>query len=381
MFNVSANALRRQSCAAIAIVIAACTAAPAPTSTPVPTTPSPSVATAPTPSPSLETEPPTAAPRSPSGATDCDDEVARLDGRLAFQTIAGRAAGIATLNADGTDFQQVVEPGDQRDQPHFGTETPRWTADGRLIFSSNRAGGMDDWHIFVVDGEGGDPAQLTGSPDGIEYHGVMSPDGRSLVYAKAIASPGEPDPFREAGIFISDADGDNERQVTTAPEGAVDEHPDVSPDGTRIAFSRGLGGSPGNARGSIYVVNVDGTGLQQLTDPELDAIRPRWSSDGSLIVFSSNDDNFAVESANVWLVASDGTGLRQVTHESADGQAYFPDWSPDDQHLAFLHHVAGGSTLDVDVRSVDSGTPCTLWRGTSALAPGDPDWGASEAIR
>jgi Tol biopolymer transport system component len=268
-----------------------------------------------------------------------------------------------------------VEPGPGREQPHAGTEAPHWIPDDRILFGSNRAGGPDDWHLFVVDAAGGDPEQVTDEPSGIEYHGVASPDGSLLAYGKAVATGNPAEPFNDAGIFLSDADGGNERLLTKPSEGTLDEWPDFSPDGLKVAFSRGLGGAPGSARGSVYVVNIDGTGLQQITDPELDAIRPRWSPDGRLIVFSSNADNYASESADTWVIAPDGSGIRQLTFRSGSSQAFHPDWSPDGRYIVFLDHRAGNGTQDLAIIDLEGNEVCTLWPGTSSQLAGDPDWG------
>jgi TolB protein len=177
------------------------------------------------------------------------------------------------------------------------------------------------------------------------------------------------------GIFLLDLVDGSKRQLTKPPEGTFNEWPLFSPDGTKVAFSRGLGGEPGSALGSIYVVNVDGTSLQQVTDPALNAIRPRWSPDGRLIAFSSNADNYMAESANVWVVAPEGTGLRQLTFQLGLSQGFFPDWSPDGRHLVFLRHRAGSGTQDLAIIGLDGGEQCTLWTGTGSRLAGDPDWG------
>ncbi|MEO6577490.1 MAG: hypothetical protein ABIO99_01135 [Candidatus Limnocylindria bacterium] len=307
-------------------------------------------------------------------STSCADVFDTTHGRVAMTVgRSGSSYGIATVNADESEFLPIVDPGEVRNQPHAGTEGPRWTPDGRILFASNRAGGPDDWHVFVVDADGGDLVQLTGGDDGIEYNPVMSPDGSTLVYAKAITTPEGPDPFREAGIFVSDADGGNERQLTTAPNGAVDEWPDISPDGQWVVFTRGH-----VPEGGLYIVNIDGTELRQLIPAEFEALRPRWSPDSEWIVLSSNGSRFAEESANVWVVAPDGTGLRQLTDESVPGQAWAPDWSADGEQIVFVHTNTAGSG-GLDVIGLDGSTICTLWRGAGNDAGWDPDWGPVEA--
>jgi Tol biopolymer transport system component len=58
--------------------------------------------------------------------------------------------------------------------------------------------------------------------------------------------------------------------------------PDYSPDGTRIVFCHDMTGAV-----ELYVINVDGTGLTQITHDGTENIFPRWSPDGRRIVFSN----------------------------------------------------------------------------------------------
>src|SRR5690242_12608064 len=64
---------------------------------------------------------------------------------------------------------------------------------------------------------------------------------------------------------------------------AVNYQPVASPDGRRIAFSRGLEG-----RSDIFVMNRDGSGLVNLTHARGDDYDPMWSPDGRRIAFTSN---------------------------------------------------------------------------------------------
>jgi D-alanyl-D-alanine carboxypeptidase len=315
---------------------------------------------------------------SPTPATAaCEDLFGPEDGRVAFALAIDGTPGIATINADGSDFRIIVDPDLLRQQPNGGSEAPRWTPDGRILFDSNLGSAAADANLFLVDATGGEPRQLTDSAGGIEYFASISADGALLAYGKGLATGDPANPHRHLGIHVSDATGQNERQLTMTPDGNLDEWVDFSPDGTQLAFNRQLGGEPGSARSSIYLINVDGTNLRQITDPELNAIRPRWSPDGRLIAFSSNSENFEVENANVWLVAPDGSGLRQLTHQTGLSQAFFPDFSPDGQHIVYINHTANSGTQDLAILALDGSATCILYSGTRSRLANDMDWGPS----
>ncbi len=81
-------------------------------------------------------------------------------------------------------------------------------------------------------------------------------------------------------IWVMNADGSNPVNLTRTPK--VQEHyPQVSPDGTRIAFSVDTGEGRDTVR-SLWVMDVDGKNRKKLVDS---AREPFWSPDGKVIGF------------------------------------------------------------------------------------------------
>ena len=56
-----------------------------------------------------------------------------------------------------------------------------------------------------------------------------------------------------------------------------------SPDGSKIVFYRDIGGDF-----EIFIMNADGSGVQQLTNNAASNIRPVFSADGQSIIYQSN---------------------------------------------------------------------------------------------
>jgi TolB protein len=92
-----------------------------------------------------------------------------------------------------------------------------------------------------------------------------------------------------------------------------------SPDGTRIAF-RGFRTN----NDDIFVINVDGTGLTQLTNVPVHEGYPAWSPLGDAIAFGREDPT--VPEVNVWIMNPDGSNQRQLSSEDLLGNI---SWSPD----------------------------------------------------
>lgn len=141
---------------------------------------------------------------------------------------------------------------------------------------------------------------------------------------------------------------------------------DVSPDGRRIVF---------DLLGDLYTVPINGGKATRISEgPAFDA-QPRYSPDGSSIVFTSDRDGWV----NVWIAEHDGTGARQVTrfHAGAGGDAgapvvLSPEWLPDGTGIVVterLHGLVGSERLVEYPAAGGRGSPITHvgYGGTSSI--------------
>ncbi len=111
----------------------------------------------------------------------------------------------------------------------------------------------------------------------------------------------------------------------------------------RIAFASD---KPGND--DIFVINADGSGLDQLTnDPALDT-EPSWSPDGTQIVFATYREDPTKPLKLYLMNAADGSNQRRLMND-LDGSGRSPSWSPDGQWIAF-HSEQDGNTDIYKVR-------------------------------
>jgi hypothetical protein len=117
------------------------------------------------------------------------------------------------------------------------------------------------------------------------------PDGR-ILYSGC---------FREGcGILVMNNDGTFPQQIAA---GSNETNPESSPDGQHVAFM-----SQRDGNWEIYVVGLDGSGLQRLTrNPANDGL-PTWSPDGSHIAFVSDRDGPWA----VWVMRPDGSDQRSL---------------------------------------------------------------------
>ncbi len=107
--------------------------------------------------------------------------------------------------------------------------------------------------------------------------------------------------------------------------------PAVSADGRRVAMILNLNGSP-----NLYVANIDGTGLKQLTRNRDGDACPCWSPDGQTICYVSRSGGGAA----LYTISASGGSPRPLRTTFAPSPTE-PDWSPDGKWIAFTSLTGG----------------------------------------
>ena len=261
-------------------------------------------------------------------------------------------------DADGSNPRKLV-PGTEIDYNASFSYDGQW-----VVFTSERSGSAD---IFRARVDGTAVERLTDSP-AFDDQAALSPDNRSLAF---VSTRGD----GSTDIYIMDLESRKVRTLTNAPGG--DFRPSWSPDGQTIAFSseRGTGfphqDFPGPAgrwehvqAASVYLINPDGTGLRKLTtNPEMMAGSPKWSSDGSKIVFYEMlvRDTFRARTRSGGqassIVSVDlATGERTV-HASGPGLKVSPQFVAPDR-IAYMTKTRRSGTLTFT--SGETGSPQDL---------------------
>lgn len=167
-------------------------------------------------------------------------------------------------------------------------------------------------------------------------------------------------------IYTMNLDGSGLTQLTFNPGdngGAAwrdDGGPAISPDGSKIAFT-----STRDGNYEIYVMNADGTGQVRLTNNPAADHYPAWSPDGTKIAFHSYRDG----NAEVYVMNADGTDQTNLSNNPADDGG--PTWSPDGTKIAFGSNRNGRS--DIYVMNPD-GTDQTNLTNSPGVDDDYPAW-------
>jgi Tol biopolymer transport system component len=128
---------------------------------------------------------------------------------------------------------------------------------------------------------------------------------------------------------VVNLDGSGLKQITP-PHFGVNSGIGVSwsPDGTKILLSGSFLNS--GRRGALWTIKPDGTGLRTVPVPgcgglfedptSLGCLRPAWSPDGTKIVFDAR----GTRKRHIYTVNADGSGLIQITSSGLGDSG--PDW-------------------------------------------------------
>jgi Tol biopolymer transport system component len=147
-------------------------------------------------------------------------------------------------------------------------------------------------------------------------------------------------------IFTIAADGASRHRVTgparPLPEYEGDLVPDISPDGTEVAFARLFTRRDGDTGSAIYAVDVAGGQRHALThgDRAID-YAPRWSPTGDLLAFVRIAVSESRVATKIMVADSDGGHPRAVAKviitERSRTFSYLwePSWDPDGAHLVY----------------------------------------------
>src|SRR5881628_341468 len=146
---------------------------------------------------------------------------------------------------------------------------------GQIAFVSN-PDGNDEIYVMNADGSGVSRLTSAAAPD-YDWGPTWSPDGSKIAFSR-----GRRDVGGVEEILVMHADGSGLRNLTSNPPNW---NPRWSPDGSRIAF---VGVGDGNTE--IFVTNADASGLRNLTNNPANEGAPAWSSDGTRIAFTSDRD-------------------------------------------------------------------------------------------
>jgi Tol biopolymer transport system component/DNA-binding winged helix-turn-helix (wHTH) protein len=254
----------------------------------------------------------------------------------------------------------------------FNEVDPAISPDGARLAFAMRQEGSDATpaDLYLTDGPGQSPTRLTADPADDRYP-AWSPDASQLAFVRIGAgrcdimimtladkrerrlaacgnleeprlswtskgdwlvesfAPG-PDPIRGWQIArVSTATGVRETLTLPTPGTLGDYNPSVSPDGSRIAFVRGING----ATSDLHTVSISGGAPTRITWDNQDLVGVDWSADGRSLIYATD----RAGGYTIWRVGIDGGdpqlvvgGAAKLKHPSvarSSGRVTYESWA------------------------------------------------------
>jgi TolB protein len=201
---------------------------------------------------------------------------------------------------------------------------PRFSPDGRRIAYTSYKDGNPD--LFLVDLETAKSSTLS-NEQGLNVAGGFSPDGTKLLMTLSLG--------KSPNLFLKDLATGAVTRLTS--HFGADSTPTFSPDARQAAFVSDRSGNP-----QIFVLDLANKQTRRLTDFNW-CDSPAWSPTGEWIAFSGRANKR--DKMDIFLVDVTGNQIRQLTH--GEGSNEDPTWSPDGRLLAFSSTRGGRSQIYV----------------------------------
>jgi Tol biopolymer transport system component/DNA-binding winged helix-turn-helix (wHTH) protein len=279
------------------------------------------------------------------------------DGKLIGISVAdekGPGRSLWQLDVSGNNLTRILP-----DTTSVGSAwAGRWTRDRHyFVFTGFQGGKKNIWALSETNDKRDffrrgvtQPVQLTDGP--LDFF-VPSPsyDGKT-IYAVGV------DPHGELMRWNAKS-----RQVEPYVKGLSADNVAFSRDGTWMAYIA-------YPEGTLIRSRPDGSEALQLTFAPMRANQPRWSPDGSQIVFNGTANVRAVRKA--YVVSANG-GFPPLSPPGASLEQTAPDWSRDGQSIVYGSTDTSGSTWALHSLNLKTGAesvlPGTLGMGMGRVSP------------
>ncbi len=227
-----------------------------------------------------------------------------------------------------------------------------WSPTGeQILFASDRDRFLGSWDLYLMDADGSN-VQPVFEKSAARNSPAWSPDGEHIAYTRTVRGVWY--------VYMSTSDGKNEERL------AIGGNPKWSPDGTEIVFVA----IAGPERLSIHILNVRTRKQKHFFPPDdiSTAREPAWAPDGTKIAFMWHQKR-PQDEGEIYMLNRDGTGLQELVNHPEEGVTA-PVWDPGGKGLVYSQRVGDWETHVFKIMLADGHwellTDIGLWN-----SPGD----------
>jgi len=236
-------------------------------------------------------------------------------------------AEIWIINADGSQQQKILEDNVQ-------LRSPRWSAEGSTIYYlKDRDATRDLMKIEVATAKEKAMSRPQVLQTGLQMGEILSlsRDNKRLLYVRST---------QHSNLWLSKIEGKGDSrnvQMTQLTKGtAYIDCPEISPDGTAIAFTV----ASGFGRNNLFLMPIEGGPMRQLTFLKGSIGGVAWSPDGEEIAFGYSEGS----EAKVWKVDAIGGTLTPFDNSQLALGRAFVSWFPGQD---ILYKRPGGQSVHI----------------------------------
>lgn len=262
---------------------------------------------------SEETAPDPAAPADSAASVPTEPGPAACEEMIftySFRSRGGPGSNILAICPDGSDPRQVTRDGQNM--------SPSWSPDrSQIAYLSYRSGSLQ---LHIVDKDGSNDRQLTSDSYFNAWRAIWLPDGNRIAM---VNNEGQ---WQTVNVLTGESTPLDEWKFSG--DGVS-----LSHDGTRVAYTVRTDPYDAGSPSEIYIQDIDGSNIYQLTSTDWTITNPVWSPDDSQIAFLSISEYGPGQNA-IYAINLDGSNLHEPILTNL--HPYSIAWSPDGKSLAVI---------------------------------------------